>query len=167
MNKRLLLIAASAIFLAAIINLFFIVNAYIPSSSMAITIEKGSFVIGNRLSYLNSAPECGDIVFFKKDSISKATLIKRIIATPGQRFSMADGRVYINGALLEEPYVHEFSDEDFNEITVPENSYIVLGDNRMESEDSRSWEDPYITKENIKAKAKLMWFPKFKIIDTE
>lgn len=167
MNKKTLWICACAILLAAVINLFFIINAYIPSSSMSPTIDEGCFVIGNRLAYTKNGPESGDIVLFKNTEVSDSILIKRVIALPGQSFSMKNGRVYINGEALDEPYIDVFSDDNYDEVVVPEDSYILLGDNRKESTDSRHWDDPYVTKDQIKAKATLMWFPKFKVIDTE
>lgn len=167
MKNRFWIIPATAVVCAAIINIFFITNAHIPSSSMEPTVKSGSFVIGDKNSYRNSSPQTGDIIFFKKEDVSDALLIKRIIATPGQRFSMEDGRVYIDGILLDEPYIDSFSGDDFEEITVPEDSYIVLGDNRAESNDSRMWDEPFIKKDQIKAKANLVWFPEFEKLDTE
>lgn len=167
MKKKAWLIPLVAIACAAVINLFFIVNAHISSNSMAPTMESGSFVIGNRLKYVFGEPRQGDVVFFRNEEVSSSLLVKRVIATPGMRFEMKNGRVYINGKLLDEPYVKEFGSDSFDEVTVPDNSYIVLGDNRTESNDARRWKDPFITKDQIKAKATFIWFPKLKSIDTE
>ncbi len=167
MKKKVWLIPALAIVSAAIINFFFIINARIPSGSMESTIDSGSFVIGNRLAYFARDPQAGDIVFFRDEEITSSLLIKRVIATPGMRFAVRDGRVYINGELIDEEYVDHFGKDDFDEITVPEDCYVVLGDNRTESNDSRHWEDPFITKKQIKAKATYVWFPQLKKLDTE
>lgn len=128
------------------------------------TIDSGSFVIGSKLAYLTAEPKVGDIVFFKNEDISSSLLIKRIIATPGMRFSMKDGRVYINGQLLDEEYITDFGESTFDEITVPDDCFILLGDNRTESNDSRYWDDPFVKRKDIKAKATFIWFPKFKLI---
>ena len=164
MKRKKLLIPLFAILAAAVINLIFIINARIPSGSMAPTINEDSFVIGNRLAYLTSEPKLGDVVFFKNKEVSSFLLIKRIIATPGDRFKMVKGRVYIDGMLLEEDYIDDFGCDDFDEITVPDGCYLMLGDNRCESNDSRYWENPFISKEQIKAKATLVWLPEFKKI---
>ena len=167
MRKRFWIIPAAAVLCAAVINLFFIINAHVPSASMEPSIKSGSFVIGDKNAYSKDSPKTGDIIFFKNEAVSNALLIKRIIATPGQRFSMKDGRVYIDDIMLEEPYIESFSDDNFDEVTVPADSFVVLGDNRTESNDSRMWSDPFITKNQIKAKASLVWFPEFKKLDTE
>ncbi len=80
----------------------------------------------------------GDLVSFKWND---KTLLKRVIACPGDWVTIdAAGRVYVNGALLEEPYVSEFrlgeSDVSYP-FQVPENSYFVMGDERVSSLDSR------------------------------
>lgn len=167
MRKKALIIPLVAIACAAVINLLFVVNARVQSGSMEPTVESESFVIGNRLAYLLDEPRQGDVVFFKNESVSSALLVKRIIATPGMRFEIRAGRVYTDGKMLEEPYVKEFGNENFEAVTVPENAYIVLGDNRTESKDARHWESPFITRAQIKARAAFMWFPEFKRIDAE
>lgn len=156
-----------AIACAGVINFFFIINAHVPSASMEPTLNSGCFVIGNRLAYLSESPQLGDVVFFKKDDVSPSLLVKRIVALPGMRFAMKDGKVYLNGEPIDEEYIDELGDSDYDEITVPDGCYLVLGDNRRESNDSRYWQDPFVKQDQIKAKATLVWFPEFKNIYTE
>lgn len=159
--KRLLLPGA-AILLAAVLNRFFVLNAYVPSGSMEPAIPSGSMVLGNRLAYKTKEPGTGDVVFFRHPEAGKERwLVKRIVAVPGQTFALRDGRVYLDGRLLEEGYVEEFSDDVYPETLVPEGCYVVLGDNRRESKDSRFWEEPFVRREDILARGVCVYFPKF------
>ena len=100
-------------------------------------------------------------VFFKRSDISSALLIKRIVALPGETFEMRGGRVFINGEELREDYVSEFSSEDIAPITLPDDAYIILGDDRLNSSDSRAWDDPFVRRGDIKAKALFVYLPRF------
>src|SRR5574344_1888128 len=98
------LIAAALISL--FVNYFIIVNATVPSSSMETTIMTNDRVIGYRLAYLNSEPKRGDIVIFKFPDNEKVLYIKRIIGMPGEELEVKDGKVYIDGEALDEPYLN-------------------------------------------------------------
>ncbi len=156
-----------AIALAAAVNLLWIVNARVPSGSMEPTIPSGSFLLGFRTAYRTEEPQCGDIVFFHKKDISRHLLIKRIIATPGQTVEVREGRVYVDGQLLEEAYVDTFSEDTCPPLTVPEDCYFMLGDNRTNSSDSRVWDDPFVRREDIVAEARYLLFPTCKKITQE
>ncbi|MCI8400825.1 MAG: signal peptidase I [Lachnospiraceae bacterium] len=161
--KRLkpLFVPASAVVLAAILNTFVLVNAHVPSGSMEPAIPSGSMVIGNRLAYRTEEPAAGDVIIFRHRETGENWLIKRVVAIPGQMFAVRQGRVYIDGQLLDETYVPHFSADDYPETLVPEGCYIVLGDNRTASGDSRTWEDPFVRREDILARAWFVYFPVF------
>ena len=100
----------------------------------------------------------GDVVVFYNDEL-KLTLFKRCIGLPGDTVEFdGTGDVYINGELYEEPYVSSFSDFE-GTFTVPEDCYFFCGDNRGGSWDARYWDNPYINKENVKGKARFIFFP--------
>ena len=84
-----------------------------------------------------------------------------IVALPGETFEMRGGRVFINGEELREDYVSEFSSEDIAPITLPDDAYIILGDDRLNSSDSRAWDDPFVRRGDIKAKALFVYLPRF------
>ena len=159
--RKWLLIPLSALVAAFLINFFIIVNARVPSGSMRPTVPENSAVLGLRTSYAFSPPERGDSVFFRREDISPAFLIKRIVALPGEAFEMRGGRVFINGEELSEDYVSEFSSEDIAPITLPDDAYILLGDDRLNSSDSRAWDDPFVRRGDIKAKALFVYLPRF------
>lgn len=127
----------------------------VPSESMQPTLNVTDLVITNGLAYVNNDPQRGDIVIFKgKEGDMKGDiLIKRVIGLPGDSLMFVDGYIYINGQLCYEEYLDEdMETNSFKDYEVPEGCYFVLGDNRVNSYDSRYWNDPYITKDDIKGK---------------
>lgn len=125
----------------------------ITSNSMSPTLKKGDLVIINGLAYSKEEPERGDIVIFQghEDGIEGERIIKRIIGLPGDTLYFIDGQLYINGEMFYEDYIDvgvvTDSFRDFEDI--PENCYFVMGDNREASWDSRSWENPYVERDEI------------------
>ena len=134
-----------AVALALFIDNVIIINATVPSGSMEKTIMTGDRVLGTRFSYWFSEPRRGDIVVFKypiDEALGKNTkFIKRIIGLPGETVEIMDGVVYINGEALQEDYINgPWTDEnDGFQFHVPEGEYLMLGDNRNNSSDSRWW----------------------------
>ncbi|MDE6281168.1 MAG: signal peptidase I, partial [Oscillospiraceae bacterium] len=143
------------------LNLFILINAHVPSGSMEPIIPTGALLVGDRTAYLRGEPQAGDVVLFRHQSeFGRDIIIKRVIALPGQTFSMENGRVYLDGKLLDEPYITEFSADSYPETVVPEGCYLVLGDNRRDSYDSRFWADPFVRREELLARALLVYFPR-------
>ena len=164
------LIVGIAFGLAFFITTFVIMKAEIVSGSMMPGLQKDDHVIGNRLAYLFSGPERGDVIFFeypksdkslyaidpqltvRKDKGDKEACehdegevyVKRVIGLPGETVKIVKGKVYINDSdtPLEEPYLKETPKGSFGPYTVPENCYFCLGDNRNSSLDSRYWDNP-------------------------
>ena len=160
-----LLIPVSAVLLAVILNSFVILSAIVPSVSMADTLEKGSLLVASRLAYLSSSPERGDIIIFSHPEIDARDVVKRVIAVPGDTVEIVDGRVYINGTVLHEPYVKEYSSDFMEELSVPEECYFVLGDNRKQSVDSRELDSKFVRIDDIHAKALFTLLPEIKSLD--
>ena len=97
--------------------------------SMLPTYQSGSLNLVNRLAYLNEQPSRGDIVAIKLAG-PHVLYVKRIIALPGERISLAAGQVYVNGAPLAEPYVRNRNPWDVPEVILTSREYFVIGDNR-------------------------------------
>ena len=114
---------------------FVFINAYIPSGSMENTIMTGDRVFGVR--FLREFDR-GDIVIFKDPDGGDFYLIKRVIGLPGETVTIENGVVSVNGMQLTEAYLKEpmIPEEDFS-ITLPEEGYFVMGDNRNDSYDAR------------------------------
>lgn len=144
-----------------------IVNANIPSGSMENTIHPGDRVIGSRLAYLGKEPQREDIIIFRFPDDESQIFIKRIIGLPGEQVQIVDGQVYIDGAKtpLEEGYLKESPQGSFGPYEVPEDSYFVMGDNRNNSHDSRFWEDHFVDRDEIMAKAWFQYYPRIGLVD--
>lgn len=164
--KRLrpLLIPVAAIVSAALLNTLLLINVHVPSGSMEPAIPSGSMVLGNRLAYRNEEPAAGDVVIFRHPEAGGCWLIKRVVAVPGQSFSIRGGQVYIDGLPLSEAYVQEFSADDYPDTVIPEGCYFVMGDNRTSSADSRAWNAPFVRREDIIARALFVYFPEFQCL---
>ncbi len=145
-------LAVVAISVALLIQAFLVKPYRIPSESMEDTLLIGDRVLVDRLSWRFSDPERADIVVFHPP-FTGPVLIKRIIGMPGDEVSLRDGAVYVNGQPLDEPYVRKISgktvpSEPFDNglpwslqkpYKVPADSYFVMGDNRIDSGDSREF----------------------------
>ncbi|HEY1867286.1 MAG TPA: signal peptidase I [Candidatus Cybelea sp.] len=125
--------------LAALIAAFFVRLPQVSGLSMEPHIRSGEYVMIDTFAYRIGAPRRGDIVAFRHDGDGRAVFIKRVVAVPGDRISIDRGQVYLDGSKLAEPYVMHGDDRTFGQITVPDGCVYVLGDNRAESEDSRSF----------------------------
>lgn len=141
---------------------FIISNTKVPTESMMPAINPGDYLIVSRLPYYYRDPIRGEIIVFK---YNKDFLIKRIIAVPGDEIDIKENKVYINGELLDEgaylqdsvkTYLYAGSKVDFPYV-IPENYYFVMGDNRLNSKDSRVF--GAISRSSIIAKAGYRIFP--------
>jgi signal peptidase I len=134
-----------AVVLALFIDNVIIINATIPSGSMEKTIMTGDRIIGARFLYWFNDPARGDIVVFKYPIDEAKGLntkfIKRVIGLPGETVEIKDGAVYIDGDKLEEDYINGtwVVENDGYRFDVPEDHYLMLGDNRNNSSDARYW----------------------------
>lgn len=145
-------ITISALSYALMCGVF--LNSYIVGNSMAPTLYDGERTMGLRMTFIKEL-ERGDIISFYPTVDSDGNLyVKRVIGLPGETVVIEDGRVYINGEALEEPYIKNWTQYSGTyEFHVPEGHCLVLGDNRDDSYDSRNWPDPYVPYGNIKAKS--------------
>jgi signal peptidase I len=151
-----------AIVAAFIIRTFLIDNIEINQISMNPTFYEGDRVIISKISYHFSTPKMGDIIVFTPPN-QKQPYIKRVIGIGGDTVAIEDGKLYVNGKIIEEPYIKEEMMQDFEETHEPEGTVFVMGDNRNYSKDSRSPSVGFIPVENIWGKVKLRYWPLSKI----
>lgn len=160
------LLIVGAIAVALIVNKTILANTEVPTTSMANTIHAGDRLFGFRLAYTFSEPERGDIIIFKYPDNEAENYIKRIIGLPGDKVEIIKGVVYINGEELKEDYLLEKPYElNFGPYEVPDDSYFVMGDNRNGSHDARFWENTYVHKDKIVAKAIFKYYPDFEWVE--
>ncbi len=140
-----------ALVIALLIKTFLFQAFYIPSESMTPTLQIHDRVLVNKLSYKLHPVHRGDIVVFKAPPHADPgidDLVKRVIGLPGQTVAGHGGHVYIDGKLLPEKYLHAgVTTSAFEARTIPKDSYWVMGDNRVNSKDSRVF--GFITKSQI------------------
>jgi signal peptidase I len=153
---------AESIAIAVLLALFirtFVVQAFkIPSGSMIPTLLIGDhilvnkFIYGPRIPYTRARlfhlkkPQRGDVVVFLEPTAQDKDFIKRVIGLPGETIQVIDRTVYVNGQPLDEHHYAYFSNpsyardlDNFGPLTIPEDSYFMMGDNRENSSDSRVW----------------------------
>lgn len=153
----------AAVLVALVLKNYVIINATVPSGSMLDTIQEGDNLLGFRLAYEFSEPERGDIVIFYYPDDESRMFIKRIIGLPGETVVIQDAKIYINGS--EEPLEEDYLREEWvvntgpYEFVIPEDCYLMLGDNRNNSRDARMWTNTYVTKDKIVGKALFIYYP--------
>ncbi len=173
---------AESIVIAVILALFirtYIVQAFkIPSGSMEDTLAIGDHILVNKFIYGTQIPftdkrvltvrdpRRGDVIVFEYPVDPSKDFIKRVIGTPGDVVEEVNKKVYVNGKPYENPHeVHKESDlfpraqnprDNFGPITVPANSYFVMGDNRDRSYDSRFW--GFVKRREIKGLAFIKYW---------
>jgi signal peptidase I len=135
-------IIGGAFLVAFVVKTFLIQAFFIPSGSMLPTLHEDDRVLVNKLSYDLHDVHRGDLVVFERPENEAAgqikDLIKRVVGLPGERIESRDGDVYIDGDLLEEPYLVDGTETtNLEPQTVPEGHVFVMGDNRGDSMDSR------------------------------
>lgn len=147
-----------ALVLAFLIKTFIVGNFWIPSESMVPTIEVNDKVIVTNFSYWFEPPQRGDVIVFKYPLDKKKDYIKRCIGLPGETIEFKDSKLYVNGELVEEPYLPEGLEfEDYGPIEVPAGQYFMCGDNRNHSADSRVW--GFLDHKLIIGKAQVVYWP--------
>ncbi|MCK5128976.1 MAG: signal peptidase I [Clostridiales bacterium] len=126
-----------AVALALVVHNYVFQIVRVDGHSMEPTLQHNERMAVTKFSYLFGDPQRGDIVVTKYPGDNK-NYVKRVIALGGETISIKSGVLYINGETLDEPYIKNTIIEEFTETTIPEGYYIVMGDNRNNSRDSRA-----------------------------
>ncbi len=157
--RRLIIEAIQTLVLALI--LYFAIDSVVArvqveNISMQPTLHEGEFIMVNRLAYKHGNYQRGDIVIFHNPVNPREDFIKRLIGIPGDQIEIRNGKVSVNGVILQEDYIAEPVSYQ-GQWTVPEGYLFVLGDNRNQSYDSHSW--GYLPQENVVGKAVVIYWP--------
>ena len=147
-----------------VIHLFIAQPNKVEGSSMVPTFQTGDRIMTSKLTYRFGEPQRDDIVVFTPPNPHSGDYIKRIIGVPGDIVMLQNGQVFLNGKQLDEKYLptgtktveRQFL-RDSSPYTVSKEEYIVFGDNRNFSSDSREWGP--ITKREIIGKAWVQYWP--------
>lgn len=141
------------LFIVLFIKAFVVSPIRVNGNSMYQTLHDGDIMILNEVHYRFSDIERFDIVVIRHDD---EYLIKRVIGLPGEKIQYKDNQLYVNGKKVKENFFHAET-EDVEEAVVPKGEYFVLGDNRVNSMDSRYFGT--FDKKDIKGKAEIVLFP--------
>ena len=153
---------ATAIVLALVIRTFIFEPIRVDGSSMADTLHNGEITFTFKTGYLFNDPQRQDVVICRYPN-RKEYFVKRVMGIPGDTIAILGTTVYINGQPVEEPYLtaqRNRFDHTMLPITLGENEYFVMGDNRDNSNDSRNLTrvGP-ITRDMIVGHVKCVLFP--------
>jgi signal peptidase I len=132
-------------------------NFRIEGHSMQPNLHHGQFLIINKLVYYLHPPERGDVVVFHSPQNPRKDFIKRVVGLPGEEVDIREGEVFVNDVRLDETYLTQSSKRSWGPEVVGEFEYFVLGDNRNNSSDSRSW--GMLDGEAIVGKAWISYWP--------
>ena len=172
-----------AVILALFVRTFVVQAFKIPTGSMENNLLIGDHLLVNKFVFAPTLTGVeagllpidpirrGDVIVFKYPEEPERDFIKRVIGLPGETLEVRNKKVYIDGQPLDEPYVHfifppdengtggDFADPsrpDYGPVTVPADSYFMMGDNRDNSQDSRYW--GFMPRSYVKGKALFVYF---------
>lgn len=140
----------------------------VSGNSMLDTMHNGDYLITEKVSYRFGDPQRGQIVVLKDPMDETKDFIKRIIAIPGDTVKIENGKVFVNGGQISETYIVPNTQtrggaylSEGETVTIETNRYLVFGDNRNHSSDSREWGP--IAKEKLVGRALFQYWPPQKI----
>ena len=153
-----------ALCIFVIVYLFFLQPHQVVGNSMIPNFHDKEYILTDKISYRFREPRRGEVVVFKSPEDKDKDFIKRVIGLPGEKVKITQGQIYINGAVLKESYLDpdlrtppgKFLIEN-EELAIPPDAYVVFGDNRYNSSDSRSW--GYMPKVDLIGRALLVYWP--------
>ncbi len=143
----------------------YLVQAYpLPAISMAPTLLIGDHILADKVVYRSRSPERFDVVLFKYPEDPQKRMVKRVIGLPGELIEIREKKVFVNGKELAEPYAYFAQAEPdkplppdvYGPFQIPEHGYVLLGDNRNRSYDSRSFGP--VDRDKILGRVRLVYF---------
>jgi len=147
-----------------VVYLFVMQPHQVKGNSMHPTYYDEEYILTDKISYKFHLPQRGDIVILKSPKNPDIDFIKRVVALPGEKVLIKEGRLYINGQELQEDYLKVSTPvfpggfiQEGLEVTIPDGFLFVLGDNRPGSSDSREF--GFIPVENIIGRVFFRYFP--------
>lgn len=139
-------------------------NFRVVGTSMNDNLQDGQYLIIDKLTYSTpfewigwGGPQHGDVVVFEPPNRPDEDYVKRIIGLPGESVEVKDGKVYVNGEVLDESFRPKVPAYTVSSVAVPEGHVYVLGDNRNNSNDSHNW--GVLPVDNIVGRAWVSYWP--------
>lgn len=125
--------------------------------SMQPGLHNDEYVMVDKLAYIFHQPSRGDVIVFHYPLDTTQDFIKRVIGLPGDTIRYNNTSIWVDGVLLKEPYISSAENDNSDSLKVPPNEYFVMGDNRPESDDSRSW--GFVPNYDLIGKAVVVYWP--------
>ena len=149
-----------ALVVGYLLRTYVVGTARVVGSSMEPTLYSSDIVMVTKFDYWFSGPSRGDVTLCRLPEHSESeTYLKRVAAVPGDTYAIRSGVAYLNGEVADEPYATGTDAcEDF-EITLAEDEYLVLGDNRPESYDSRAADVGVLSRSDFIGRARIKVWP--------
>jgi signal peptidase I len=146
-----------AVVLALVLKTFVVESFSVLGPSMEPTLFDGDRLFVMKVPYRWTGVGPGDIVVFRYPKDPKRDFVKRVVATGGDRVEIRNGQLFVNGSPVSESYVRRPDRAEYPPLIVPEGHVFALGDNRRNSDDSRSFGP--VPVRNIKGRAVLLFWP--------
>ena len=150
---------AVALVIAVVVRTFIFEPVRVDGNSMYPTLKHGEIMIVNKMDYaFKGEPERFDVVICHYPNRGNTNFVKRVVGLPGDTVEIKDGYLIVNGVIYAEKFLHERPVDSFGPVTVPEGQYLVMGDNRNNSNDSRRPEVGTLDREYIMGKVSaVLW----------
>ena len=155
----------TALLISFLIQHYVITVSIVKGDSMKPFLQEDNFILTYDLAYLNHDVDYNDVILIKKKDLNNEIIVKRVIGKPNDKIKIVDGLLIINDEIINNQYSTFSKDYNFAEIIVPKDSYFVIGDNHLESIDSRYWEKPFVLESEIIGQVILKYDDKIKKID--
>ena len=151
--------------LAFLIHTFIFQPVRVEGPSMSYTLLDDEYMIVTKYDYWLGEPERFDVVICRYPGRGRTNFVKRLVGLPGDTVSMLNGTLYVNGEAVDEPYITNHANYDMEAVTLGENEYFVLGDNRSSSNDSHLVGT--LSRDQIRGHVRLVVFPfsHFRVIE--
>lgn len=147
-----------AFLIAFVIRTFLFQPFWVPSTSMVPTLKVNDRIIVNEIFLRYAHIGRGDVMVFEYPLDRELIYVKRIVGLPGETIEIKNDGIYIDDVMLDEPWLeNDFSYEQLGPLTIPDDAYFALGDNRPFSADSRYW--GFVPEENFVGKASVIYWP--------
>jgi signal peptidase I len=164
---ELIISIVRALIVLTLIQTFIVQTYQIPSSSMEHTFYPGDYVLVEKISHVLNPVKVRDIVVFQFPLNFNLDFVKRIVAESGDEVILSDMQLYVNGKTIDEtgiaeyrewkPFAKDRRNRSYGPVVVPDESFLVFGDNRDNSYDSRGWGS--LPAANISGKPWLVYWP--------